>query len=299
MKIGILGAHSFLAKAIIGQLKANYPSHELVLYGNYAEESDNQKYYRIPDTNLEISSLSGLDAIIYCAGAGVQANKKYPKNIVYEVNTFEPIRIMNQLNEAGYSGKFITFGSYFEIGNYPSDTPLSEEEVLLSAYPVPNDYCLSKRVFSRFIHNQSDFGFKSLHFVLPNIYGYGENEKRLIPYLVESIVAGKKLELSSGIQVRQYLHVNDIARTVIDNLGNESEGVFNLGANEIISIKQLVAEVIKVSGEAVTANFGAVSQRDQGMKYLALNFEKAAHTLNFQPGISLQEGIKGYFIKVN
>ena len=298
MKIGILGAHSFLAQAIIRQLSAN-SSNELILYGNYNEESDHKKYYRIPDTGLELSTLLALDAIIYCAGAGVQSNKKYPKNIIYEVNAFEPIRIMNLLNESAYSGKFVTFGSYFEIGNYPFDKPLREHEVLLSEYPVPNDYCLSKRIFSRFVQNQSDFSFKNLHLILPNIYGYGENENRLIPYLVNSITKGEKLALSSGIQIRQYLHVEDIAGIVAANLGNGSKGVFNLGSNEIISIKQLVAQVIKVSGEEVTANFGAVSQRDQGMKYLALNFERASDTLKFHPEISLQEGIKGYFVKVN
>ncbi|MCG8320866.1 MAG: NAD(P)-dependent oxidoreductase [Cytophagales bacterium] len=298
MKIVILGAHSFLAQAVIRQLNAD-PSHELVLYGSYTREDDHRKYYRIPETSLEISTLSGFDAIVYCAGAGVQSNKKYPKNIIYEVNAFEPIRIINLLNETGYSGKFISFGSYFEIGDYPYERPLAEEEVLLSAYPVPNDYCLSKRVFSRYIQNQTDFSFDSLHFILPNIYGYGENENRLIPYLVRSITNGEKLALSSGVQIRQYLHVDDIARAVTTGLGNEIKGVFNLGSHEIISIKQLVAEVVKVSGEQVEAEFGAVNQRDQGMKYLALNFERAADTLKFHPEISLEEGIKGYFVKVN
>ncbi len=298
MKIGIIGAHSFLAQAIIKQLNRDL-THELVLFGNYSEENDHQKYYRIPETSLDIKLLSGLDAIIYCAGAGVQSNKKYPKNIIYEVNAFEPIRIMNQLGEVDYAGKFVSFGSYFEIGNYPLEQPLTEEKVLLSEYPVPNDYCLSKRVFSRFIQNESSVNFRYLHFILPNIYGYGENENRLIPYLAASIKKGVELSLSSGIQVRQYLHVADIASVVADNLENDITGTFNLGSREIISVKQLVGEVIKISGEEVRPQFGAISQRDQGMKYLALDFEKASNTLNFEPEISLQEGIKGYFIKVN
>ena len=206
---------------------------------------------------------------------------------------------MNLLSESSFTGKFVTFGSYFEIGDYPSQTPLREDEVLLSQYPVPNDYCLSKRMFSRYIRNQNGSDFKSLHYILPNIYGYGENENRLIPYLVRSINKGEKLALSSGTQIRQYLHVDDIARAVVANLQNDSEGVFNLGSHEIISIRELVAAVIKASEETVKADFGAVNQRDQAMKYLALNFEKAADMLKFSPEISLEEGIKGYFVNVN
>ena len=298
MKVAILGAHSFLAQSVIRQLHAN-ASWEVVLYGNFTEENDRQKYYRIPENSPDAAALSGFDAIIYCAGAGVQSNKKYPKNIIYEVNAFEPVRIMNLLSESNFSGKFITFGSYFEIGDYPSQTPLREDEVLLSQYPVPNDYCLSKRMFSRYIRNQNGADFKSLHYILPNIYGYGENENRLIPYLVRSINKGEKLALSSGTQIRQYLHVDDIARAVVANLQNDSEGVFNLGSHEIISIRELVAAVIKASEETVEADFGAVNQRDQAMKYLALNFEKAADMLKFSPEISLEEGIKGYFVNVN
>lgn len=298
MKVAILGAHSFLAQSVIRQLHAN-ASWEVVLYGNYTEENDHQKYYRIPENSPDAAVLSGFDAIIYCAGAGVQSNKKYPKNIIYEVNAFEPVRMMNLLSESNFSGKFITFGSYFEIGDYPSQTPLREDEVLLSQYPVPNDYCLSKRMFSRYIRNQNGSDFKSLHYILPNIYGYGENENRLIPYLVRSINKGEKLALSSGTQIRQYLHVDDIARAVVANLQNDSEGVFNLGSHEIISIRELVAAVIKASEETVEADFGAVNQRDQAMKYLALNFEKAADMLKFSPEISLEEGIKGYFVNVN
>ena len=298
MKIGILGAHSFLARAVIKQLNAD-PSYELVLYGSYSDENDHQKYYRIPESRPDISELTNLDAIIYCAGAGVQSNKKYAKNIIYEVNAFEPVRIMNSLSEKDYSGKFISFGSYFEIGDHPIDKPLREEEVLSSVYQVPNDYCLSKRMFGRYIQNQTDPGFDNLHFILPNIYGHGENENRLIPYLVRSIAKGEKLALSSGIQVRQYLHVDDIARAVASVMEKKVTGVFNLGSNNIISIKRLVAAVIEVSGEKVAAEFGAINQRDQSMKYLALNFEKAANTLKFAPEISLQEGITGYFAKVS
>ena len=56
------------------------------------------------------------DVIIYTSGLGVQATMHTKDEDIYTINSFIPISLTEQLEVGGFSGKFISFGSYFEIG---------------------------------------------------------------------------------------------------------------------------------------------------------------------------------------
>ena len=152
MKISILGTNGFLSSAIAKY--ANVVGWSLDMYG--LDEPVGHKYnnfYRVNlmDAELECSSLLDSDMIIYAIGAGIQANLKEGFNLIYNLNVTAPVTICNKLKELEYKGIFVTFGSVFEMGETKEERFFTEEDVLTSLCPAPNDYTVSKRMLSKFV----------------------------------------------------------------------------------------------------------------------------------------------------
>ena len=212
MKISILGTNGFLSTAIAKY--ANVVGWSLDMYGLSEPVGHNyNNFYKVNmmDAELDCSSLLDSDMIIYTIGAGIQANLKEGFNLIYNLNVTAPVTICNKLKELEYKGIFVTFGSVFEMGETKEERFLTEEDVLTSLCPAPNDYTVSKRMLSKFVDSYKH-DFKHWHFYIPTIYGAGENPKRLIPYVINAIRNGDELHFTAGEQTRQYVHVSEIPR---------------------------------------------------------------------------------------
>ncbi|MDQ3534464.1 MAG: NAD(P)-dependent oxidoreductase, partial [Bacteroidota bacterium] len=174
----------------------------------------------------------------------------------------------------------------------------TEEEYISNNNPVPNNYCISKRLLSEYVNQKINrTNFVITHLVLPNVYGVGENDSRIIPYVVESIKKKKPISLSSGTQIRQYLHVKDVADVVKKIIDQPRSGIYNLGNRDILSIRELVQLIISetTNNQSINIEFGRNMHKDVFMQFLALNIDKVENELNWKASVSLQEGIREYF----
>lgn len=301
MTVAIIGSNSFLAQYIIRELTTG--NINTVLYGRSSSvEFPELRFtvFKFPENRLDYASLLNFDTIIYTAGAGIQANLCETTEVIYELNSFLPIRLANILSANSYEGKFLTFGSYFEIGSEENERYYSENEIATSLNKVPNHYCTSKRLLSRYFSSSPQV-LNFYHLILPNIYGKGENQQRLIPYLINALTNHEEIKLTSGEQVRQYIHVSDIAKTVLDIIkGSYSPGFYNLCRNDAIRVKELVKKIGDFCGQTDKFNdanlFGSKERNDTAMPYLLLNNTKAVNTFRYQPQISIEEGIKTYLV---
>ena len=294
MKISILGTNGFLSTAIAKF--ANKEGWTLNMYG--LDEPIGHKYdtfYKINlmDEGLDCSSLLDSNIIIYAIGAGIQANLKEGFSLIYNLNVTAPVTICNKLKELGYKGCIVTFGSYFEMGETKEEHPFSEEEILTSNCPAPNDYAVSKRMLSKFVASYKH-EFTHWHFYIPTIYGAGENPKRLIPYVINAIRNGEELHFTAGEQTRQYVHVSEVPRLLA--LAYEKKlpsGIYNIEGKETLTVKEIVSLIHHAMGKEVPEGcFGSVQRADVGMKFLALDGKK----LNDYIGFSVTKQIKDIII---
>lgn len=296
MKISILGTNGFLSTAIAKY--ANEAGWNLDMYG--LDEPRSHKYdnfYKVNlmDTALDCSGLLASEIIIYAIGAGIQSNLKEGNDLIYNLNVTVPVRICNALKAAGYQGKFITFGSVFEMGETTEERFFTEEDIQTSLAVAPNDYTVSKRMLTRFISSYKH-EFTHWHFIIPTIYGESENPKRLIPYTINAIKNGEELHFTAGDQTRQYIHVSEVPR-IIDMAykKNIPSGIYNIQGKETITVKEIVTLIHKVLGKQVAEGcFGSAQRVDVGMKYLALDGSKLKTAINFVATIRLEDIIKRY-----
>lgn len=247
------------------------------------------------DAELDCSGLLASEIIIYAIGAGIQSNLKEGNDLIYNLNVTVPVRICNALKAAGYQGKFITFGSVFEMGETTEERFFTEEDIQTSLAVAPNDYTVSKRMLTRFISSYKH-EFTHWHFIIPTIYGESENPKRLIPYTINAIKNGEELHFTAGDQTRQYIHVSEVPRMIdMAYKKNIPSGIYNIQGKETITVKEIVTLIHKVLGKQVAEGcFGSAQRVDVGMKYLALDGSKLKTAINFVATIRLEDIIKRY-----
>lgn len=296
MKISILGCNGFLSTAIAKY--ANQKGWPLDMYG--LDEPQGHKYDKfvqcnLMDSELDCSPLLDSDIVVYAIGAGIQANLKEGFNLIYNLNVTAPVTICNKLKELDYKGVFVTFGSVFEMGEIKDEKFFTEKDVLTSTAPSPSDYVVSKRMLSRFVTSYKH-DFIHWHFIIPTIYGAGENPKRLIPYVVNAIKNNEDLHFTAGDQTRQYVHVSEIPR-LLDMAFEKMmpSGMYNIEGKETLTVKEIVSEIHRYYGKEVSDRcFGSVQRSDVGMKYLALDGRKLRDAIGFNATIKIMDVINTY-----
>jgi nucleoside-diphosphate-sugar epimerase len=296
LKVSILGTNGFLSESIGKYCNDNKLS--LFAYGRRSpvnHEFDSFTFIDFNISNVDIYSLLDSDIIFYLVGAGIQSNHKDDKNLIYNLNTFTPIRITNELSLKGYKGTFISFGSYFEIGENYIDHCYTEIEVLHSIKKTVNDYSVSKRIFSRYI-NSIDLPFTSLHFILPTIYGEKESRHRVIPYTIDAIKTGTNVAYTSGNQVRQYIYIDEVVDMIFRAYRCRlSSRIYNISGVETFTVKELVNLLFSLHGKKIDeSKFGLTSRKDIGMYNLQLNGEKLQKEINYHPYIKVIDVYERY-----
>lgn len=273
MKISVLGTNGFLSNTL-GKY-ANEHGWQLDMYGLAAPEAlryDKFIEINLMDRDLDCAMMQDSDIIVYAIGAGIQSNLKEGADLVYALNVTAPVNICNKLKSLEYKGTFVTFGSYFELGETDLKRPTTEDDIIKASAPAPTDYVVSKRMLTRFVTSYRH-EFTHWHFILPTIYGPGENPKRLIPYTINAIRDNKELHFTSGEQVRQYLYVGDVAKMIDVAYTNFiPSGIYNFAGSEEFTVRELVETIHEYFHKQVQEEyFGSAVRTDVGMKYLALN----------------------------
>lgn len=297
MNVILIGSNGFLAGQI-GKY-CNESKYNLIVYG----KSIPQKYifneYQEIDLlndSLNIEKLLYADIIIYAAGGGIQFHLQESRKNIYLLNLQIPLSLYTSLQDYSYKGTFVTFGSYFEIGENIKDKKFSEIEIIDNKSCLSNDYSISKFMLTKFI-SRSNPKIKYLHFILPTIFGEQESKLRLIPFTIDSIVNNSKLELTSGEQIREYIYVNNVVEIIFDSIyKNVKSDIYNIQATETYSVKDLVTKIYKLMNiEIPNEVFGKSTRIDERMKILKIDGSKLGSKLNsYPPGIKIEDIIFKY-----
>lgn len=296
MNVTILGTNGFLSRAIA--IYCNSKGYPINMYG--LDKPVGHQYETFHKVNLMTDELDAkeiekADIIVYAIGAGIQSNLKEGNDLIYNLNVTVPVRICNALKAIGYQGKFITFGSVFEMGETKEERFFTEEDVQTSLAMAPNDYTVSKRMLTSFIRSYKH-DFVHWHFIIPTIYGENENPKRLIPYTINAIKNGEELHFTAGDQTRQYIHVSEVPKIIdLAYEKNIPSGIYNIQGKETLTVREIVTLIHKKFGKEVPSGcFGSVKRADVGMKYLALDGSKLQKATGFEASVKLEDVIGLY-----
>ena len=124
------------------------------------------------------------------------------------------------------------------------------------------------------------------------VYGPAGRPDMSIFRFIKWIDEGKQVELyGDGSQSRDFTYVDDIAAGTIKALSNIGYEIINLGGGKNpISINQVLEQIQAYLGKEANISYNPFHMAD--MKETWANIDKARDLLDWEPQISLQEGLK-------
>lgn len=229
---------------------------------------------------------------------GIGANNQYPVEFLAD-----NLRIQSNLMQAAHAAdveKFVFLGSSCI---YPRDCaqPIKEEYLLTGPLEETNSaYAIAKIAGIELIKSyRKEYGRKWISVMPTNLYGPNDNFElagshvlpAFIRRFVEAVESGASKEIlwGTGAPMREFLHVDDLAKAVV--LASEkydSPVHLNIGSGEDLTIKalaELVAELAGFKGEIAWD-----SSKPDGTPRKVLDVAKVK-SLGWNPTISLRDGI--------
>jgi len=151
--------------------------------------------------------------------------------------------------------RFIGLGTCFEYdlsqGRLHPDSSMKPQS--LYAACKASAYQVLKELFSL---AHKEFTWCRLFY----LYGEGEDERRLVPYLRRRLSAGEPAELTSGKQIRDFMDVREAGRMIAEEALGERQGVINICSGVPISVKELAEKIADEYGRRDLLRFGIRSE---------------------------------------
>jgi nucleoside-diphosphate-sugar epimerase len=129
--------------------------------------------------------------------------------------------------------------------------------------------------------------------VTPRIfYSYGpyEDQRRLVPSIVQALLRGEVAKATAGEQVRDYLHVADIASAIWLVAQSDATGAVNVASGEPVTIAQIVTRISELLGKPHLLQLGALKYRDGEPMYIVGDPQRL-RSLGWSPAYTLERGL--------
>ena len=284
LKILIFGGSGFLGQHLIKKL---YGQHDIVVVNHISNFSiGNTKNCHIingdilkPQTYESI--LDSVDVVINLVGQ-MEPNLE---NLV-KTNISGSLNLLNSIikNKVKKIILISTINVYGENMNFPS----KEEDEL---FPLTN-YGQIKMITEKLYQNFSELHDLDVTILrLSGVFGPGKI-KGFFPQMINSLKTGQILTpYNFGNQLRDFIFIDDAIDGIISSLNYDFNGtsIFNISTGKRNSIKEVINLAEKISNTKINIKYNSEKYDEES---IWANNSKAKKLLNFEPKISLEEGIK-------
>ena len=141
---------------------------------------------------------------------------------------------------------------------------------------------------SMFVHTGVSLAWGRIFF----LYGPHEHPDRLVSSVIRSLLNGREALCSAGNQLRDFLHVQDVAKAFADLLSADVSGPVNIASGQPVAVKN----VIQIIGERLGCNnmlkLGALKTRPGEPHFLAADISRLQNEVKFVPQYDLISGIQ-------
>ena len=122
-------------------------------------------------------------------------------------------------------------------------------------------------------------------------YGPFEPAARLVPSVIIGLLRRETVRCSAGTQLRDYIHVDDVAEALVTLLDREVCGPVNIASGEAVSIRHIVSTIAHILGDSERIEFGALPVRENDPPTLAADVRRLTLEAGWWPSLSLAAGL--------
>jgi len=270
----IIGGNGFIGSEVVRALKKssiNYVSVSRKDCNLLALDEVKQYFLKYKAQNLDI---------IFTASI---VRRKNDSESALENN----ILMIRNFIKATYSHQINSFIFLSSIDVYHNNNLSLNESTKL----LPNKPYAASKLSSEIILKKA-FKDKLIILRLPGVYGINDKNGSIIGKFTESIKNNTDLKLSNkGLQYRDYLYVEDVAKVILSLLERPFSGIFNLSTGRSIRLVEIVKIISKELGKVPMI---IESIEDLSQANIKISNKKFIDTFPNFSFTSMESGIKKY-----
>jgi len=244
----------------------------------------------------EVFSYNEIEAVVHLAADSLVGESMENPGKYYHNNFDNGIKLLDVMLEHGV--KNIVFSSTAAVYGEPQQVPIKEDHPIKPTNPYGESKYFFEKAMERY-NKLFDLNYMSLRYF--NAAGadpsgeIGEDhdpETHLIPLVLDTALGkrdklyifGNDYDTRDGTCVRDYIHVNDLAKAHILALqalmqGKDS-GIYNLGNGEGYTVREVIETARKVTNKEIPAENS--SRREGDPAVLIASSKKIKNELNWQ-----------------
>jgi nucleoside-diphosphate-sugar epimerase len=124
------------------------------------------------------------------------------------------------------------------------------------------------------------------------LYGPREHPARLVPSVVNALLAGQPAECTAGTQQRDFLHVEDAAAALVQLALSDVTGPVNIGSGEAVTVKTVVETIADIVGRPDLLRLGAKPMPPTEPPLLVADVGRLRTEVKWAPRIGLRQGLE-------
>ncbi|TWO66154.1 SDR family NAD(P)-dependent oxidoreductase [Caenimonas sedimenti] len=235
------------------------------------------------------AAVQGCDAVLHLAAqVSVQWSIAEPvasaaNNVTGFINVLEAVRA-HRIARVVYASSAAVFGT-------PASLPVDEQAATAPLSPYGLEKVINEQYAAlyRSLHGVSALGMRYF-----NVYGPAQDPHSpyagVISKFAAALLEGRPLQVyGDGLQTRDFVYVEDVARANVQALESGVSGVVNVGQGHSITVRQLIDEMSRAFDRPATLNQRPAVLGD--ILHSATRIDLARDLLAWQPTTPLADGL--------
>ncbi|BCL84286.1 putative UDP-glucose epimerase YtcB [Ktedonobacteria bacterium brp13] len=237
--------------------------------------------------------LNGVDWIFHqAAQAGVRASWGAEFARYTECNVLATQRLLETALRVG-NVKRIVYASSSSVYGDALQFPITEDAQLRPYSPYGVTKLAAENLCTLYHHN---FGLPTVSLRYFTVYGPRQRPDMAFHRFCKAVLHHEPIRIyDDGLQTRDFTYISDIVEAnLCAATSNTAIGqVMNIAGGSRVTLRSVVDILSQVSSSSVQVNF---EERQHGdVRHTFADTTKAQHFLNYQPLVSLQEGLANEF----
>jgi len=303
MRVLVTGGAGFIGSHLVEKLLAS--GHEVVILDDFNDFYDPQTKHAniaglardvtIYHVDLRDSELvrnlfhrEKVDAIAHLAArAGVRPSIQQPR-LYYDTNVTGTLLLLEAARVTGVE-RFV-FASSSSVYGASKRIPFSEDEHLTQTFsPYAATKIAGEFLCSTYSHL---YNLRVVALRYFTVYGPRQRPDLAIHQFTRRIYAGQPIDqFGDGSTRRDYTYIDDVIQGTMAALQYEGSlfDIFNLGENDTIQLKDLIAAIEKALGKKAKIN--QLPEQPGDMPLTCADISKARKLLAYKPTTRLSDGL--------
>lgn len=124
------------------------------------------------------------------------------------------------------------------------------------------------------------------------VYGPHEHPQRLVASVSRALLSGQPARCSHGNQIRDYLHVEDVADALIALLESDVAGPVNIASGQPVMLKDIVFNIARRLDRIELVRLSAIATRPDEAPVVVADVSRLRRELAWRPSYDLDSGLE-------